>query len=88
MIVGTPDPKCINCKPDMPYHWHDATVHVDVYAPQRERQVAGVTVGGETLTSKEALELARQLQAAAKIAEEINAPIMDTLRADYAARNA
>lgn len=86
MIVGTPDPKCINCKPDMPFHWHDAIVRVDVYPPIRQGQVAELVVGGERLSTHEARVLARQLQAAADIAEDINVPILEQWRAELAER--
>jgi hypothetical protein len=86
MIVGTPDPKCINCKPDMPFHWHDAVVRVDVHAPRRQGQVATVTVEGVCLSTHEARMLARQLEAAADISEGINVPILDQKRAELAER--
>jgi hypothetical protein len=70
----------------MPFHWHDAVVRVDVHAPRRPGQVATVTVEGVCLSTHEARMLARQLEAAADIADDINVPILDNKRAELAER--
>ena len=78
MIVGTPDPKCICCRPDnMPYHWHHDHMGVDVYPPRSPNYgTAKVSIsgpnGGDDLTPAEALEMARHLVDAAEIAQNIN----------------